>query len=718
MFADLQKNKTTAYSLSHISEFFARVWTNSKLAPMQGHRSSLSTLPENISFDHGSSSSDAGIDSQMPWNNMQSETNIPYLHHVRHEAHNGEWSLGETSSGSSQTQREQNERKREHTWPIHSRASLNLEEPSNILSLDNVDVNANSNQISNGLQVSGSNAIPQDLNMLSGFGHYVDDDCQVVERSNTCISVGAPNEHMTSNGSSSGSYAMGESEDTPMGSSMEGRRMPCKRKAIEVNVGQSSEAGSSNFFNHAERSQWHSVPPAQIAPSSIMQTENGLVVSNGPDPENPRLRLGVIGAVSASPFSLTGRGPSESARRNFRLRINGGLQQDHIPNPDPFLMEADIGNPDVSPSRHSSSLLLRNRLFDLNPASSVEKGISPHRQPVPLNVPSVRRNHQSRWNGASSSRTSSSSIGRDATLYEEPLTRNIPRSLSEHPMFVPASDIGSSSQQNYNLVGETNNIAENIASSSRAGSNPGQNSSSPTWANRGCPQYPRRLSEIVRRSLLSSGGIDSVGQSRNHGVRSATPQETAPSSGSGVHGHARSNSRAALLERHLDGAIPIPYSLRTLAAAGEGRSSIMSEIRHVLDLMRRGEGLRFEDVMMLDHSVLFGMADIHDRHRDMRLDVDNMSYEELLALGERIGNVCTGLTEETIMSRLKLQKYVGSKTKVQVETEPCSICREEYNDGEDVGTLECGHDFHKECIKQWLLQKNLCPICKTTGLTT
>lgn len=31
--------------------------------------------------------------------------------------------------------------------------------------------------------------------------------------------------------------------------------------------------------------------------------------------------------------------------------------------------------------------------------------------------------------------------------------------------------------------------------------------------------------------------------------------------------------------------------------------------------------------MILDQSVFFGMADIHDRHRDMRLDVDNMSYE-------------------------------------------------------------------------------------------
>lgn len=31
--------------------------------------------------------------------------------------------------------------------------------------------------------------------------------------------------------------------------------------------------------------------------------------------------------------------------------------------------------------------------------------------------------------------------------------------------------------------------------------------------------------------------------------------------------------------------------------------------------------------MILDPSVFSGIADIHDRHRDMRLDVDNMSYE-------------------------------------------------------------------------------------------
>lgn len=34
-----------------------------------------------------------------------------------------------------------------------------------------------------------------------------------------------------------------------------------------------------------------------------------------------------------------------------------------------------------------------------------------------------------------------------------------------------------------------------------------------------------------------------------------------------------------------------------------------------------------QDVLIFDQSMFFGGPDMHDRHRDMRLDVDNMSYE-------------------------------------------------------------------------------------------
>ncbi|KAF8410085.1 hypothetical protein HHK36_002607 [Tetracentron sinense] len=127
------------------------------------------------------------------------------------------------------------------------------------------------------------------------------------------------------------------------------------------------------------------------------------------------------------------------------------------------------------------------------------------------------------------------------------------------------------------------------------------------------------------------------------------------------------------------------------------------------------------DVMILDQSVFYGVADMHDRHRDMRLDVDNMSYEELLALEERIGNVSTGLSEETILKCLKQRKYSSITIVDDVVNftllEPL-LSQEEYADGEDLGTLDCGHDFHTSCIKKWLVQKNLCPVCKTTALVT
>ncbi|KAL8234717.1 hypothetical protein R6Q59_020817 [Mikania micrantha] len=156
---------------------------------------------------------------------------------------------------------------------------------------------------------------------------------------------------------------------------------------------------------------------------------------------------------------------------------------------------------------------------------------------------------------------------------------------------------------------------------------------------------------------------------------------------------------------------------RAVFADIEGRQRLVSEMRQILNVLRRGENLSSEDYMLVDPFVN-GVADLHDRHRDMRLDVDNMSYEELLALEERIGDVKTGLTEELILNSLNQRKYFSFMAIATQNFEPCCICQEEYNNGDDIGVLDCGHEFHTCCIKQWLTQKNICPICKMTGLST
>ncbi|GMP31463.1 hypothetical protein CsSME_00005663 [Camellia sinensis var. sinensis] len=64
-----------------------------------------------------------------------------------------------------------------------------------------------------------------------------------------------------------------------------------------------------------------------------------------------------------------------------------------------------------------------------------------------------------------------------------------------------------------------------------------------------------------------------------------------------------------------------------------------------------------------------------DMHEDMRLELDNMSYEELLALEERMGNVKSGLSVDSIWGGVKQHRYQSMKLGVPVEEEPCCICQ-------------------------------------------
>jgi len=45
------------------------------------------------------------------------------------------------------------------------------------------------------------------------------------------------------------------------------------------------------------------------------------------------------------------------------------------------------------------------------------------------------------------------------------------------------------------------------------------------------------------------------------------------------------------------------------------------------------------------------------------------------------------------------------------------ISQDEYKNKEDIGTLQCGHEYHAYCIRRWLHEKNVCPICKSKALT-
>ncbi|CAH8390744.1 unnamed protein product [Eruca vesicaria subsp. sativa] len=159
--------------------------------------------------------------------------------------------------------------------------------------------------------------------------------------------------------------------------------------------------------------------------------------------------------------------------------------------------------------------------------------------------------------------------------------------------------------------------------------------------------------------------------------------------------------------RHLR---PPPHiSWRSSGRPGRRRSSY-ERFQPPFDEASLHERFSSQGFMVVDHH-----RNMLDHHRDMRLDIDDMTYEELLALGERIGSVNTGLSNGAISSCLLETTYY---TLYQTdEPRKCAICLEEYEEGEELGELKgCGHDYHGGCIKKWLSMKNSCPICKSPAL--
>nr|TKW25875.1 hypothetical protein SEVIR_3G148300v2 [Setaria viridis] len=92
--------------------------------------------------------------------------------------------------------------------------------------------------------------------------------------------------------------------------------------------------------------------------------------------------------------------------------------------------------------------------------------------------------------------------------------------------------------------------------------------------------------------------------------------------------------------------------------------------------------LPYQNATVMDRSRIHEAGHVIDEHRDMRLDVDNMTYEELVALEEQIGDVNTGLTESYIQENLRSTFYVPGAagvsdqfSELSLENDACIICQ-------------------------------------------
>ncbi|CAN6485362.1 unnamed protein product [Victoria cruziana] len=98
------------------------------------------------------------------------------------------------------------------------------------------------------------------------------------------------------------------------------------------------------------------------------------------------------------------------------------------------------------------------------------------------------------------------------------------------------------------------------------------------------------------------------------------------------------------------------------------------------------------------------------------VDPDELSYEELIALGEVVGTESRGLSADVIAS-LPSSSYKRTDSR-NGTSEQCVICRLDYEEGDCVIVLSCKHTYHSECINNWLQINKVCPVCSAEVSTS
>ncbi|XP_020592260.1 E3 ubiquitin ligase BIG BROTHER-related-like [Phalaenopsis equestris] len=133
--------------------------------------------------------------------------------------------------------------------------------------------------------------------------------------------------------------------------------------------------------------------------------------------------------------------------------------------------------------------------------------------------------------------------------------------------------------------------------------------------------------------------------------------------------------------------------------------------RAVQDVEERGIAVRLMALAGLNDWGIVEHGDRGNHHQDawQEFDPDELSYEELVALGEVVGTQSRGLSIDTIAS-LPSFSYKAEDGEDN-NSDQCVICRLDYADGDTLVMLSCKHNYHTECINNWLQINKVCPVC-------
>ncbi len=100
------------------------------------------------------------------------------------------------------------------------------------------------------------------------------------------------------------------------------------------------------------------------------------------------------------------------------------------------------------------------------------------------------------------------------------------------------------------------------------------------------------------------------------------------------------------------------------------------------------------------------------------VDAEFLALVMRLLARYRAGNMTAGLYQGFGQDQVDVEEITSHlpqfhfSSRLEIVEEKCVICQEDYSPGEVLMTLPCVHNFHTECLRQWLTVKLECPLCK------